>query len=86
MNINTKRLATDAAYWDECGAPEDATHVGNRWNDQPKREFKPCWYKAEAEGFYFMYPEHVWWTPCASGAPSHKPIIPRPQAPEEEWV
>lgn len=26
MNINIERLKNDAAYWDKCGAPEDATH------------------------------------------------------------
>ena len=83
--IDTKRLATDAAYWDECGAPEDATHVGNRLGGQPERFFKPCWYKEGAEGFSFMYPEDGKWNPCVTGAPSHKPIITRPAAPEAEW-
>lgn len=37
MNINTERLKTDPAYWDECGAPKDATHFS------PEEDgFAPC--------------------------------------------
>lgn len=75
--IDTKRLATDAAYWLECGAPEDATHA----LDTEKRLH---WEKWE-DGIIWVYRPGGW--------AKHNKItaalferIPRPQAPEAEWV
>lgn len=85
-DIDVDRLKWDADYWDEYGAPENATHVGNRWDKQPERGFKPCWYRL-GDGAYFYYPENRQWEPCANGEPSHIPTIPRPpkKAQEGEW-
>lgn len=81
-DIDVDRLKWDADYWDECGAPEDAAHVGNRWDKQPERGFKPCWYRL-GDGAYFYYPEYRQWEPCANGEPCHIPTIPRPT--KQEW-
>jgi hypothetical protein len=74
--IDIERLNWDADYWDGCGAPEDATHVGNRWGKNSERGFMPCWYRL-GDGAYFYYPEDQQWEPC-KGEPCHTPIIPRP--------
>ena len=64
MNIDTKRLAADAAYWDELAIPEKA-----KWAAIKNGSLVGwAWYSMGDESVLGIE------------------MIPRPQAPETEWV
>ena len=78
MGINTERLKTDAAYWRECGAPEDAQWFG----------FSIGHFYKQESGRWFYSGGRIanTWQRCSMGAPLDDNLIPRPQAPRPEWV
>ena len=77
MGIDIERLKVDPAYWDEVGAPRDATHF-ETGEGEPE-----CWAKIVGERFYHWSPIQEWhvWNPKNT-----EPFIPRPTKPEpQEW-
>lgn len=70
--IDTKRLATDAAYWRECDpSGGEATHFD---------EVAVRFIKRNGHGWlHYMAGQWISFAPV-------KRVIPRPQAPEAEWV
>lgn len=74
MDIDIERLKTDTAYWDECGAPEDATHYESGEQDPE------CWAKIVGDRIMHWSPVEEWhvWNPKGMDGK----FIPRPAAPE----
>ena len=80
--IDAKRLATDAAYWDECGAPEDAKYYSPDSEDYFEGWLRPC-PDGKNNGMQF---KHINGDKWINNSCVDKDCIPRPKAPEAEWV
>lgn len=79
MTIDTKRLATDAAYWGECGAPEDATHYDVA-DGEPN-----AWMKKDGDYWHAWVSSGNWNRYAADIHEVQSDFIPRPQTQEAEW-
>lgn len=80
MTIDTERLKTDREYWGSV-APRDATHAG-----LSACKGLVCWYKKYIDNWLYLYSNdyeftNKAWRPvsCATRAPSHKPLLNRPE-------
>ncbi len=69
--IDTKRLETDAAYWRECGAPEDATHYDPVFHQFLQHSGLTGWHRWQSKS----------WELCHDPGPYlEDKFIPRPQS------
>lgn len=82
MDIDIQRLKVDADYWDECGAPEDATHYS------VCEDLVSPWHKVIGSTVsYFVEDSKKWLSYCGPSAPqlAMKNAISRPTKKSQEW-
>lgn len=85
-NIDLKRLAEDREYWDQLGAPEDATHY-----TPETRNNRACWWinfsdQRDKALCLLADSNHDSWSMEDADEDERGVVIPRPQASEAEWV